>query len=95
MPACNHAVSSARSTVGSLFASKATIGLGITFPFSFSPQEARIAIVAPPTMSRSRAKFSLHSSSPIYHPSISPSDSTHPSRTPKSSMLSRTMSSDL
>ncbi|PBK66071.1 hypothetical protein ARMSODRAFT_1006210 [Armillaria solidipes] len=35
-------------------------------------------------MSRSRAKFCLDSSSPIYHPSISPSDSTHLSRTPNS-----------
>ncbi|KAK0234968.1 hypothetical protein EDD85DRAFT_62586 [Armillaria nabsnona] len=85
MSACNHAVFFALSTIGLLFASKETIGLGIMFPFNFSSQEdARIAIVAPPSMSRSRAKFWLDSSSPIFHPSISTSDSTHLSRTTKS-----------
>ncbi|PBK66077.1 hypothetical protein ARMSODRAFT_368632 [Armillaria solidipes] len=85
MSACNHAVFSARSTIGSLFASKDTIGLGIIFPFNFSSQEeARIAIVASPSMSRSRAKFWLDSSSPIFHPSISTSYSKHLSQTTKS-----------
>ncbi|SJL09063.1 uncharacterized protein ARMOST_12439 [Armillaria ostoyae] len=87
MSACNHAVFSARSTIGSLFASKETIGLGIIFPFNFSSQEeARIAIVASPSMSHSRAKFWLDSSSPIFHPSISTSYSTHLSQTTKSEL---------
>ncbi|PBK89599.1 hypothetical protein ARMGADRAFT_1167371 [Armillaria gallica] len=68
-----------------LFAPKATIGLGITSTSNSSSQEeARIAIVAPPSMSCSRANFCLDSPSPIYHSSVLPSDSTRLSRTPKS-----------
>ncbi|KAK0475783.1 hypothetical protein IW261DRAFT_1492920 [Armillaria novae-zelandiae] len=73
MPACNPAVSSVRSTIGSLFASRATIFLGIKLPFHFSPQEeTQVAVVAPPTMSPTRVKCCLDSSSSIYHPSIFP-----------------------
>ncbi|PBK89593.1 hypothetical protein ARMGADRAFT_326458 [Armillaria gallica] len=84
MSACNQPVS-ARSTIGLLFAPKATIGLGITSTSNSSSQEeARIAIVAPPSMSCSRANFCLDSPSPIYHSSVLPSDSTRLSQTPKS-----------
>ncbi|KAK0186428.1 hypothetical protein F5146DRAFT_1124225 [Armillaria mellea] len=86
MSACNHTVFSARSTIGPLFASIETIGLGVMSPFDCSPQEdARTVIVAPPLMSRSTGvKFWLDSSSPIFHPSISISSSTHLSRTANS-----------
>ncbi|KAK0216829.1 hypothetical protein IW262DRAFT_149418 [Armillaria fumosa] len=78
MPACNPVVSSIRSTIGSLFTSRATICLGIMLPFHFSPQEERqVAVVAPPTMSPTRVKCCLSSSSPTYHPSISPPDSMY------------------
>ncbi|KAK0443126.1 uncharacterized protein EV420DRAFT_1067320 [Desarmillaria tabescens] len=71
MSACHRAVSSAGTTLGLLFAPKATVGLGILIPFNFSSQEeTRIAF--PPT-SRSRAKFCLNPSSPT---STSPSYST-------------------
>ncbi|KAK0475599.1 hypothetical protein EDD18DRAFT_1217945 [Armillaria luteobubalina] len=78
MPACNPPVFSIRSTIGSLFALKEAIYLGIKLPFYFSLQEeTQVAVVAPPTMSLTGVKCCLDSCSPIYHPSPSPPDSTY------------------
>ncbi|KAK0199751.1 hypothetical protein DFS33DRAFT_189777 [Desarmillaria ectypa] len=85
MSACNHAISSARTTIESLFSFKAVTGLGITFPFKFSAQEeTQITVATPPPIPRSRAKFSLNSSSldsqPLSSFSTSPISRSHSSR---------------
>ncbi|KAK0475817.1 hypothetical protein IW261DRAFT_1595303 [Armillaria novae-zelandiae] len=77
MSACNHAISSARTTMESLFYFKASIGLGIAFPFKFAAQEEKQIIVATPPNSCSRATFCSNSSSfdslPSSSLSVSPS----------------------
>ncbi|SJL09101.1 uncharacterized protein ARMOST_12477 [Armillaria ostoyae] len=75
MSACNHAISSARTTIESLFSFKAVIGLCIAFPFNFAAQEeTQITVATPPNLC-SRATSCLNSSSPVPLPSSSSSAS--------------------
>ncbi|KAK0186456.1 hypothetical protein F5146DRAFT_1227098 [Armillaria mellea] len=63
MSACSHAISSARTTIESLFYFKAVIGLGTTFPFNFAArEETQITVATPPNLC-SRETFCLKSSS--------------------------------
>ncbi|KAK0475806.1 hypothetical protein IW261DRAFT_458872 [Armillaria novae-zelandiae] len=82
MSACNHAISSARTTMESLFSFKAVIGLGIAFPFNFAAREEMQITVATPPNSCPRATFRLNSSS---DPLSSSSSSVSPSLRPRSS----------
>ncbi|KAK0216862.1 hypothetical protein IW262DRAFT_152352 [Armillaria fumosa] len=73
MSACNHAISSARTTMESLFSFKASIGLGIAFPFKFSAQEEEQITVATPPNLCSRAAFCFSETLPSSSSSVSPS----------------------
>ncbi|KAK0440324.1 hypothetical protein EV421DRAFT_1816673 [Armillaria borealis] len=74
MSACNHAISSARTTIESLFSFKAVIGLGIAFPFNFAAQEeTQITVATPSNLCSRTGTFCLNSSSPGPLPSSSSS----------------------
>ncbi|PBK89551.1 hypothetical protein ARMGADRAFT_1064940 [Armillaria gallica] len=89
MSACNHAISSARTTIESLFSFKAVIGLGIAFPFNSTAQEeTQITVATPPNLC-SRATSCLNSSSPVPLPSSSSSASPNLRRRSSKSGLYR------